>query len=69
MKLNEQQKRTYFNSFEDEDILEELRQSYNSDWEIIYDPIENNFNYALIINGLEYDRLSDDFVRRLKSLC
>lgn len=68
MKLNDKQKAFYADVFEDEDYLEDLRQRYNSSWEIIYDPKPNDFDYALVIDGLEWDRLDNHFVREIEKL-
>lgn len=65
MKLNAEQKRAYAAVFGEGSILEYLRQKFNSDWEVIYDPMPNDGEYALIIDGLEYDRLDVIFVREL----
>lgn len=67
-KLNEAQKRAYSEIFDDDYALEELRQKFNSIWEIIFDPRPNDFNYALIIDGLEQDRLAPDFVNELREV-
>lgn len=63
MKLNNKQKEFYFNNFTDEYYLESLRQKYHLDWEIIYDPTPNEYDYALVIDGIEQDRLDHHFVR------
>ena len=68
MKLNNKQKQAYADLFEDDWALEEIRKRYQKVWEVVYDPTPNDFNYALIIDGLEYDRLTDEFVKELKKL-
>ncbi len=67
-KLNEAQKRAYSEIFDEDYVLEYLRQKFNSTWEIIFDPCPTDFDYALIIDGLEEDRLAPDFVNQLREV-
>lgn len=67
-KLNEAQKRAYLEIFDEDYELEYLRQKFNSTWEIIFDPCPTDLDYALIIDGLEEDRLFPDFVNELREV-
>ena len=37
----------------------------NTDWELIYDPRPNDFEFKLIIAGDVYDRLAEEFAKEV----
>ena len=67
-KLNEAQKKAYSEIFDEDYVLEYLRQKFHLTWEIIFDPCPTDFDYALVIDGLEEDRLAPEFVNHLKGV-
>lgn len=65
MVLDFNQKKRYIESFEEDYIIDYLLSMINTDWELIYDPRPNDFEFKLIIAEEEYDRLAEEFAKEI----
>ena len=65
MVLDFNQKKRYIESFEEDYIIDYLLSMINTDWELIYDPRQNDFDFKLIIAEEEYDRLAEEFAKEI----
>lgn len=66
MILDQMQKEVYIQAFDENYILDYLKEMINSEWELVYDPQPNEFDYKLIIAGDEFDRLDISFADQIK---
>lgn len=65
MKLGFEQKKRYIETFDECYITDYLVDMINTDWELIYEPKENEFPFKMIIAEEEYDRLAEEFAKEV----